>query len=140
MVKTAPGMRLPAVGAYVAMIAATAAIFFVITHYGRTLAAPPPPVPASAPAHTEVRDSSIVPAVVAALAAVIVLGRLLGLAFRQLRQPPAIFEVVAGVVLGPSLLGRVAPSLVLPASASPLLGSIAQIGVVVYMFIVGLEL
>jgi Kef-type K+ transport system membrane component KefB len=50
---------------------------------------------------------------------------------------------VAGILLGPSLLGRIAPdvaSYILPASVSPFLNVIAQLGVVVYMFLVGLEL
>jgi Kef-type K+ transport system membrane component KefB len=78
-----------------------------------------------------------------ALAAVIVLGRLLGFLLRRIGQPPVIGEVVAGILLGPSLLGRIAPdvvSYILPASVSPFLNVVAQLGVVVYMFLVGLEL
>jgi Kef-type K+ transport system membrane component KefB len=52
-------------------------------------------------------------------------------------------EVLAGIMLGPSLLGRLAPDVgafVLPDSITPALTLIAQIGVVLYMFVVGLEL
>ena len=52
-------------------------------------------------------------------------------------------EVIAGILLGPSLLGRVAPGVaayVLPPSVAPFLGVIAQLGVILYMFLVGLEL
>jgi Kef-type K+ transport system membrane component KefB len=133
-------MRWPAVAAYVVMLAATAAIFFAIAHYGSTLTAPPPPAQPPKVARSALHDSSVLPSVVGALAAVIVLGRLLGVGLRHVRQPPVIGEVLAGIVLGPSLLGRVAPQLVLPETAAPLLGLIAQIGVVIYMFIVGLEL
>src|SRR5437868_14028980 len=81
--------------------------------------------------------------VLVALTAVLVTGRLLGLLFRYVGQPPVIGEVVGGILLGPSLLGRVWPeaaAVVLPPSVAPFLGVIAQLGVVLYMFLVGLEL
>jgi Kef-type K+ transport system membrane component KefB len=77
------------------------------------------------------------------LVAVILTGRLLGRLFSVLGQPPVIGEVIAGVALGPSLLGAVAPdiaSLVLPNAAAPALSIVAQLGVVLYMFLVGIEL
>ena len=52
-------------------------------------------------------------------------------------------EVIGGIMLGPSLLGRVAPDLyaqLLPASVTPFLGIYAQLGVILYLFLVGLEL
>ena len=54
-------------------------------------------------------------------------------------QPPVIGEVVAGILLGPSLLGRVAPesAYVLPPLVAPLFGVLAQVGVILYMFLVG---
>jgi Kef-type K+ transport system membrane component KefB len=50
---------------------------------------------------------------------------------------------VAGIVLGPSLLGLVAPAVsfyILPAPVAPYLSVVAQLGVIIYMFLVGLEL
>jgi Kef-type K+ transport system membrane component KefB len=81
--------------------------------------------------------------VLIALAAVVIVGRLLGRAFRYLGQPPVIVEVVGGIVLGPSLLGQVWPeaaAFLLPASVAPFLSVIAQLGIILYMFFVGLEL
>jgi Kef-type K+ transport system membrane component KefB len=78
-----------------------------------------------------------------ALALVIALGQLVGHLFRRVGQPPVIGEVVAGILLGPSLLGWLWPdayAFVLPASVVPLLGAVAQLGVILYMFLVGLEL
>jgi Kef-type K+ transport system membrane component KefB len=52
-------------------------------------------------------------------------------------------EVLAGICLGPSLLGRVWPeagNFVLPAAVAPSLSVVAQLGAILYMFIVGLEL
>ena len=78
-----------------------------------------------------------------ALAAVVITGRLLGALFRFIGQPPVIGEVVAGILLGPSFLGAISYdtyTFVLPASVAPGLGLIAQLGVVLYMFLVGVEL
>ncbi|HZU35149.1 MAG TPA: hypothetical protein VFA18_04530, partial [Gemmataceae bacterium] len=47
--------------------------------------------------------------VLAALLAVLLTGRLLGLLLRCLGQPPVIGEVLGGILLGPSLLGQVWP-------------------------------
>lgn len=83
------------------------------------------------------------PHVLLALIVVIIAARVLGALFRRLAQPPVIGEVVAGILLGPSLLGRVAPSVssyVLPPSVAPHLQVIAQLGVILFMFLVGLEL
>src|SRR5262249_61257914 len=58
-------------------------------------------------------------------------------------HPPVIGEVISGILLGPSLLGRIAPEVaqyILLPDAAPYLGVIAQLGVLLYMFLVGLEL
>ncbi len=81
--------------------------------------------------------------VLVALAAVLVLGRCLGLLFRYVGQPPVIGEVVGGILLGPSFLSQVWPeaaAFILPSAVAPYLGVIAQLGVIFYMFLVGLEL
>jgi Kef-type K+ transport system membrane component KefB len=74
----------------------------------------------------------------ATLAAVVGLGWVLGRLAARLGQPPVIGEVVAGILLGPSLLGPVNASRLLPAPAAPLLGAVAQLGVILYLFTIGL--
>lgn len=81
--------------------------------------------------------------VLVALLVVIAASRAVGALFRRFHQPAVIGEVLAGLLLGPSLLGRVAPavsSAVFPESVIPPLGIIAQLGVLLFMFVVGLEL
>lgn len=77
------------------------------------------------------------------LTLVIALGRVLGVLCSYMGQPRLIGEMLVGVVLGPSVLGRLAPdylAILQPASIAPLLGVVAQLGVILYMFLVGLEL
>jgi Kef-type K+ transport system membrane component KefB len=60
---------------------------------------------------------------------------------RFLRQPQVIGEMVAGVILGPSLLGLVAPQVhayLFPPGSQTVLQVVAQVGIALYMFLVGL--
>ncbi len=75
----------------------------------------------------------------------VVLGacRLMGALFLKIRQPQVNGEMFAGILLGPSLLGRVAPHLsatIFPASSLDFLNAFGQVGVTVFMFLVGLSL
>lgn len=77
------------------------------------------------------------------LIVIIGLSRLIGRGARWLGQPLVIAEVVAGIVLGPSLLGLVAPGVLatlFPASSMPGLTMLSQVGLVLFMFLIGLEL
>jgi Kef-type K+ transport system membrane component KefB len=81
--------------------------------------------------------------VLLAMAAVIATGRLIGFVFHRFRQPRVLGEIVAGILLGPSLLGWIAPDVqafLLPPDVAPLLRIVADLGVILYMFLVGLEL
>ncbi|MCC3410985.1 cation:proton antiporter [Microcoleus sp. PH2017_02_FOX_O_A] len=74
---------------------------------------------------------------------VIALSRLVGLAFRAIKQPQVIGEIVAGIMLGPSLLGLIAPDLgaaLFPAEAVPFLNVLSEVGLIFFMFLIGLEL
>ncbi len=74
---------------------------------------------------------------------VIGLSRLVGLGCRAIKQPLVIGEIIAGIMLGPSLLGLVAPSLattLFPAETIPYLFVLSQIGLIFFMFLIGLEL
>lgn len=78
-----------------------------------------------------------------AIAAVILAARLVRALMEKVGQPPVMGEVLAGILLGPTLLGWVAPSVehyVFAPFVVPLLVAAADIGLVFYLFIVGLEL
>ena len=77
------------------------------------------------------------------LVVIIVAARLVGRVFKKLGQPPVLGEIVAGIVLGPSLLGWLSPetmAFLFPASSMEILKLLSQIGVALFMFIVGMEL
>ncbi|MEO8181163.1 MAG: cation:proton antiporter, partial [Deltaproteobacteria bacterium] len=81
--------------------------------------------------------------VLLSLLVVILVSRALGALFRHLQQPPVIGEVLAGLALGPSLLGHLAPraqAFLLPSAIAPQLGLISQLGILLFMFLIGLEL
>src|SRR5262245_7150965 len=79
--------------------------------------------------------------VLLALAAVILVGRVFASLLKWVGQPPVIGEVLAGIALGPSLFvwfgHKTSP--LLPPEAAPYLSIIAQLGVILYMFLIGLE-
>jgi len=67
--------------------------------------------------------------------------RLTGGLFRKFHQPRVVGEMFAGILLGPSLLGWIAPAVsayLFPPSSLGFLNALSQIGVVVFMFLVGL--
>ncbi|GAA4608874.1 Kef-type K+ transport system membrane component KefB [Actinoplanes octamycinicus] len=86
--------------------------------------------------------SQVLCQVLLSLAFIVVLARLGGFLFERAGQPPVVGEIVAGILAGPSLLGTVAPrvsEVLLPAQATPYLTMIAQLGLVIFMLVVGLE-
>jgi Kef-type K+ transport system membrane component KefB len=125
---------------YGGAVAAAAVVFFLIAQVGEQL-----PVPArdGAPATGAQQAISTLFRALRALAVIAVTARLLGALFGLLGQPAVIGEVIGGILLGPSLLGRIAPTLqatLLPPDVAGFLGVYAQLGVILYMFLVGLEL
>jgi len=132
---------------YLVTLAAGVGLFFLIRSAGVTLES------------ESVRDVAavdkpaklhVLPHVLATLAAVIALGYLLGRACKYVGQPAVIGEIVAGLLLGPSVLGAIAPDVMhflIPAPADDPAGRargalqmIAQLGVCLYMFLVGTDL
>ncbi len=76
------------------------------------------------------------------LAVILAAVRLVGLAARKLGQPQVVGEMVAGVLLGPSLFGLLAPDWqirIFPEETRSILYVVSQIGLVLYMFLIGAE-
>src|SRR3954447_22683161 len=84
----------------------------------------------------------MVAAVMADIAIILLVGAVLGRLARHLRQPPVVGEIVAGIALGPSLLGLLPgnpTAHLFPTEARPFLSAISQVGLLVFMFGIGWE-
>jgi len=73
---------------------------------------------------------------------IVILSRLLASLLKYIKQPSVIAEVITGILLGPSALGIVTSykDKIFPATSLPTFGVIANIGLILFMFMVGLEL
>ena len=74
---------------------------------------------------------------------IIVAARIFGLLFKMLKQPTVIGEIIAGIFLGPSVVGYFFPEFSLflfPLESLPNLQFLSQIGLILFMFVVGMEL
>jgi Kef-type K+ transport system membrane component KefB len=126
------------------MLATAAGLVAVVRHLGDSLVPPvlaPGGVPFGAPGPAT--PSSALASFLLALIVVVACARGLGVVASRMGQAPVIGEMIAGIVLGPSLLGRLFPAAsaaLFTPHVTDLLGIGAQASVVVFMFLVGLEL
>lgn len=75
--------------------------------------------------------------------AVLLMVRLFGFLFKHIGQPGVIGEIVAGIVLGPSVLGYFFPDVfqaLFPPESLTNLELLSQVGLVLFMFVIGMEL
>jgi Kef-type K+ transport system membrane component KefB/nucleotide-binding universal stress UspA family protein len=95
----------------------------------------------------------LIPILLLQVGLVLGLSRLVGLLFARFRQPQVVGEMLAGIMLGPSLFGWVARAaqargwttrdwfaVIFPPQSTQALGVLSQIGVIFFLFLVGLEL
>jgi K+:H+ antiporter len=73
------------------------------------------------------------------IALIIILARLLGLAAKRIGQPPVLGEIVAGILLGPTIWGTTITGKLFPPTLIPALTALADIGLVLFMFVIGYE-
>ena len=74
---------------------------------------------------------------------IILVARLFGWIFKKIGQPTVIGEIIAGIVLGPSLLGMYFPDFsaaLFPVESLGNLKFLSQIGLILFMFVIGMEL
>ncbi len=86
--------------------------------------------------------NELVAAFFLSVAVVLIVARILGILAVRVGQPRVMGEVVAGILLGPSLLGAISPNLeaaIFPTDVLPAIGVAANLGLIFFMFLVGLE-
>lgn len=79
----------------------------------------------------------------AQIVTIILVARLFGFIFRKIGQPSVIGEIIAGIVLGPSLVGMYFPEFSMALFPIESLGNLeflSQIGLILFMFVIGMEL
>jgi Kef-type K+ transport system membrane component KefB len=77
------------------------------------------------------------------IAVILIFANLAGYGLSKLKQPFVIGEIVAGILLGPSFLGRISPSVsraLFPENSLNTLTILSQIGLILFMFAIGAEL
>ena len=74
---------------------------------------------------------------------IVIIARVFGFLFNKISQPAVIGEIVAGVVLGPSVFGLFFPhssQFLFPAASLGNLQFLSQVGLILFMFVIGIEL
>jgi len=128
---------------YATSLLAAVGVFLLIRSAGLRFFAPQATHPPAIDKTPSAEMPSVLLHVLLALLVIVIAARVLGAIFRWLHQPQVMGEVIAGLLLGPSFLGWLAPqvsSQLLPPAIAPFLAVIAQVGIILFMFLVGLEL
>ncbi len=138
------------VAVYAGAIGASILAVILLVHLGTAIWPTAPPAPAGAPANAadpfaQIADNAGHPLsrLLLQLVTIVLAATLFGRLAARAGQPPVIGEIVAGIVIGPSVLGALAPAasaVLFPASSFPTLELLSQIGVLLFMFVVGVEL
>jgi len=132
--------------AYLLLVGLPAIGIFVVLRLGATLAAPSAQraTTLSALALPAARDVVLrLDTFLIQIVVILAVSQVMGVALRRVNQPAVVGEMLAGILLGPSVLGALWPtaySLLFPAGSVRFLASLSQLGLVMFMFLVGLEL
>jgi Kef-type K+ transport system membrane component KefB len=129
--------------AYAPLVGLPALLLWAILQQGKTLTA-------AGPAAAQIQsNASLVTApldvfkLVVQVLVILLISRFAGMLFRKIRQPQVIGEMLAGILLGPSLLGWVAPTFsnaLFPVGSLGYLNALSQMGLILFMFLIGVSL
>src|SRR5215510_1802611 len=130
---------------FLLLVICVAGVWIILAAGSRWHPATVPAIPSQAPSSNVVWENFRTPLSILLLQIIVILtmAGLFRRLFRRIHQPLVMGEMVAGIVLGPSVLGLIYPpalALLFPASSLETLRQLSQIGVVLFMFIVGMEL
>ncbi|HEY3761767.1 MAG TPA: cation:proton antiporter [Verrucomicrobiae bacterium] len=124
---------------YTVLVILPVLVFIALLFHGKNL---PHTVGAASPETANTAAGFDLGILLKQTALIIAVARIFGLIIRRFGQPQVIGEMIAGVVLGPSLFGWLWPSAyqwVFPAGIARI-NSLSQIGVILFIFLVGVEL
>jgi len=132
---------LPTTAAYGVLVGVPAMVIVALLRIGERL-------PTAAGAAATPRSAGGTPAfdlglLTLQMVVIVAVARLTGSVLARFGQPRVVGEMAAGLLLGPSVLGRLAPSLmatVFPPASLGYVSAVAQVGLLLFMFLVGLEL
>src|SRR5262249_41703235 len=126
---------------YVALVVVPLVALVVLLRVGALSTASMPGVPV--PPKNHALGLLNLPLMLGQILVILIVSRLLGLTLRRLGQPQVIGEMLTGLLLGHSVLGVLAPGVhdaLFPRGSLRFLNALSQIGVLMFMFLVGLEL
>jgi Kef-type K+ transport system membrane component KefB len=139
---------------YLSLVGGPALALFVILQFGTLLTSNRSPAtgPTAASVPTSLSRAGAaalgspnpdLPLLLTQIVVILVAARLVGLLVRRLGQPQVVGEMLAGIALGPSILGTYAPKIsgvLFPPASLGFINALSQIGLLVFMFLIGLEL
>ena len=141
--KPDPAARRSGILLYGGMVVLAAVVLEIVLRFGDHLKAPTAVGNAPGRDATVISSEQVVWKLLVASAVIIVVARVVGAVFQRINQPQVVGEIVAGIVLGPSVLGAISPGLshhLFDPKMLPFLDVLAQVGLIFFMFLIGLEL
>ena len=140
---------------YISIVAGLGAVIYWILEKGHALQTPAPKQQSQTAIATPTDGLTVFkdsfahnltdPLAILLLQIIVIIGfaRFFGFLFKKIGQPAVIGEIVAGIVLGPSIIGAFFPQMnhfLFPVASLGSLNFISQIGLILFMFIIGMEL